>query len=119
MSASVEIYRSQPDKTTVAVTDDVATTGEINFRRMVGGTVYIPDGSGLTSLTFHVAPDLGGTYLPLQNSPTIASPAGTPVAVTMTVAQAKAYPLPAELFGAVGVKMVGNTSGSVDISLKG
>lgn len=119
MSARNAIYRDNVAKQTVAVTNDAATTGEINFLGMAGGEIFVPSGSSLTSLTFHGAPELGGTFLPLQNSPDLAASPAAAIAVALAVGAGKAYPIPAECFGCAALKMVGNTSGNVDVFLKG
>lgn len=99
------------DQQSVAVTDDIATTPEIPFGEFAGGSVHVPDGSGITTLTWHSAPNPGGTYEPAYDS------AGD--AVAQTVAQNQAHPIPVALYGAGAIKAVGNTSGTIEVSLKG
>lgn len=101
----------QSRRATVSITNSASTTGEIDFSGAAGGIVFVPSGSELTSLTYHAAPALGGTYLPLSDA------AGE--AVTQTVEAGKAYDLPAACYGAAALKIVGNTAGNVDVSLKG
>ena len=86
------------------------TTPEIDIAEFGQGEIYIPSGSTITSLTFNVCPYSGGVYLPAQDT--------TGAAVTLTVAAAKAYPLPAVIFGAALLKIVTNAAGAVFINLK-
>lgn len=109
---TVEIERYSKHMEDVAITDDVDTTPEIPFHRWKYGMVYVPDGSSITTLTIHAAPDVGETYEPLWDN-------GTPSAVTITVAANRANPLPDECFGAGALKLVGNVAGTIQISLKG
>ena len=88
----------------------VATTPEIDIAKYLTGEIYIPTGSAITSLTYHVAPVAGGTYLPAYDA------AGS--AVTQTVAAARAYAMPAAVFGAPVIKIVTNAAGAVTLTLK-
>jgi hypothetical protein len=94
-----------------ALTTSAATTPETDFLGVAGGTVYIPTGSTITTLTYHAAPQPGGTFLALQDS--------SGAAVTQTVAAEKAYDMPAAVFGVGALKIVANAAGSVFLSLKG
>ena len=89
----------------------IADTPEIPIADYASGEIFIPTGSTITSLPYHVAPAKGGTYLPAQDT------SGS--AVTQTVAATKAYPLPAVLFGARAMKIVTNADGAVILNLKG
>lgn len=95
---------------TVAITGNIATTGAISIGEFASGEIYIPTGSTITSLTYHASPTSAGTYLPAQDA------SGS--AVTQTVAETKCYPIPAILFGAGMLKIVGNASGDVIVGLK-
>lgn len=90
-----------------SLTTSATTTPEIDVNNFAAGQVHVPTGSSITSLTYHAAPDKGGTYLPLQTS------AG--VAVTQTVAQTKAYDLPAQIAGCRYIRIVADAAGSVTI----
>lgn len=87
------------------------TTAKFDMENAAGGTIYIPTGSPITTLTFWAAPLYGGTFLALYDS--------LGAAVTMTVSAAKAYDLPAALYGVGAVKIVVNAQGTVIVSLKG
>lgn len=93
-----------------ALTTSATTTDEISIESFASGQIYVPTGSPITTLTYHVSSKVGGTYFPAQDS--------TGSAVTQTVAATKAYPIPSALFGAVVMKIVVNSAGSVVISLK-
>lgn len=105
--------RVSPEHSTLAVslTAAAGTTPEIDWSGAAAGTIFIPTGSTITTLTYHAAPKKGGTYLPIQTA------AG--VAVTQTVAADKAYDMPASLVGCGAIKIVANAAGAVGISIKG
>ena len=96
---------------TAALTDAIGTTEAIDIAGAASGSVGVPTGSSITSLTYWVSHD-GTTYIPLYTVDNAA-------AVTQTVAQTRAYPLRSEAFGAKFMKIVVNAAGSVYVSLKG
>lgn len=96
---------------TVSVTASAGTTGEIPFEECAGGMIFVPTGSALTSLTFHAADKPGGTFYPAYDAD------GN--ALTRTVAQTRAYPIPSALYGAGAIKIVGNDVGTVIVVKKG
>ncbi len=116
-----EIARRQRPLLTVSLTTSSTTTPEIGFGEFAGGTVFIPANSSITLLTFYgapfqvgwnsIAPSAVQNYLPLY------SLSGS--AITLTVVAGQCYPLPPECFGLGGLKIKGDQTGSVDISLKG
>jgi hypothetical protein len=86
----------------------------IDCSSIAGGQILIPTGSTITTLTFYSGYDETVVFLPLYtDDPT------TPVAVVRTVAAARAYDLPAALFGCHKVKIVANAAGAVVVILKG
>lgn len=104
------LSRRYATEQTVAITNDIATTGAISIGEFASGQIYVPAGSSLTGLTYHASPSSSGTYLPAQDA------SGS--AVTQTVAHTKCYPIPAILFGAGMLKIVGNAAGNVIVGLK-
>ncbi len=88
----------------------IGDTPEINIEHYGSGQIAIPTGSTITTLTYHIAPAVGGTYLPAQDT--------SGAAVTQTVGAAKSYPIPAVLFGAAAIKIVTNADGAVIVTLK-
>lgn len=106
------LHRFSTNILTVTVDTTAAASEEILYSEYTSGTVHIPTvaGASITTLTWHVAPVAGGTYLPAQDY--------DGAAVTQTVAKTKAYPIPLALIGSVALKAVGNAAGTVDISLK-
>jgi len=97
------------DVPTVAVGTAVANSGEIGYGEFSAGEVFIPDGSSITTLTWHVAQTAGGTYLAAYNA------SG---AIAQTVAANRAYPIPTDLAGARFLKATGNAAGTIGVSLK-
>ncbi len=104
------LHRFSTTLLSVTVDTAVADSQEILYSEYTSGEVHVPTGSSITTLTWHVAPEAGGTYLPAQDY--------DGAAVTQTVAQTKAYPIPLSLIGSVALKIVGNAAGTVDLSLK-
>lgn len=100
----------QTSQATVALTTSAATSPEIDLSHHASGEVFIPTGSPITSLTYHVSQTMGGTYIAAYDA--------TPAAIVQTVAAARAYPIPTQLFGAGAMRIVVNSAGSVGINLK-
>jgi hypothetical protein len=100
----MDITRTVSDPVDVALTDDLATTPEINKRNYAIGVIHIPVDSSITELTFYCAAEKGGTYRALYNN------AGDPV--TLTVTDDAAYELPDAVFAAPFVKIVVDSDGS-------
>lgn len=95
---------------TVTVDTTSAASGEILFSEFGGGFIYVPTGSSITSLTWYTAPVRGGTYLAANDQDGLA--------IVQTVAEAKAYAIPSELFGACVLKAVGDAAGTIDVFMK-
>lgn len=102
----------------------IGTTPEIPFEAFSGGTIHIPTGSSITTLTWYTAPFQTGRP---QNAPGLSAsqtqtfqPAkdSSGTAVTQTVTAANSFPIPTALFGAGSLKCVVNAAGTVDICLK-
>ena len=90
----------------------LADTPEIEIGWAASGEIFIPTGSSITTLTYYASPISGGTYVAAYDS------AASPVAVTQTVSAAKAYPIPASVFGAGQIKIVANEDGAITMCLK-
>lgn len=101
------------DEKVITITASVATCEAVDYQGSAGGEIYVPAGSSLTTLTFHVARKPEGTFHAAYDGE------APPAAVTLTVAAEQAYPIPDAIFGAGAFKMVGNTTGSVTVTLKG
>lgn len=93
----------------IPLTAVIGTTGTIPYATQSGGTIHIPSGSTITSLTFYSRED-GANYALYDST-------GTPV--TLTVAANNAYPIPAACFGCETLKILANASGNIICSLKG
>lgn len=107
---SQAITRTQQPQETVALTDAVGTTQEIDYSKYADGSIRIPAGSSITSLTFHGAATRGGTFAALYNA--------SNAAVTRTVAAERIYAIPDECRGLAAIKIVANVAGTVGLSLK-
>lgn len=94
----------------VAVNTAEGTTAAFDFQEWSGGTVHIPSGSSITSLTFYSS-NTDGTFLPLYDS--------TGTAVTLTVAATRAYEMPSAIFSCGRLKMVGDAADTVGVTVKG
>ena len=105
-----QIQRTTPmSGAVIALTAVIGTTGTIPYATQSGGTIHIPNGSTITSLTFYSQID-GADYALYDST-------GTPV--TLTVAGNNAYPIPAACFGCEKIKVLANASGNIICSLKG
>ena len=104
------LHRFSTNLSSISVTTAVSTSKEILYGEYTSGEVFVAAGSAVVTLTWHVAPEAGGTYLPASDY--------DGVAVTQTVAHTNAYPIPLALIGSRALKVVGNATGTIDISLK-
>lgn len=102
------MLRKNSGKVTRTVTDSASTTEELDVRNFAGGSVTVS--AGITTLTLYSSHETGGTFLPYYDKDN--------VAVTLTVASTKITQLPLELYDLSFVKFVGNTSGTIYLSLK-
>ena len=110
-----EITRLSNTLSSVTVDTVLADCKAFPFSGYAGARVLIPSGSSITSLTFHESVTESGTFVACYDDT-----ATTPVALALTgVAASKSYPIPAKLYGARWLKMVGDADGVVDIVLKG
>lgn len=99
----------------VTVDSTLADCKAIPFAGASCGRIHVPTGSSITSLTFYDSPTESGTFIASYDDT-----ATTPVAIALTgLSAAKSYPIPAKMFGAAYIKLVGNADGVVDIVIKG
>jgi hypothetical protein len=103
------LHRFTTSLLAVVVNTTDAACEEILYSEFTSGMVVI--GTGITSLTWYVAPVAGGTYVPAYDY------AGAAVAQTSLTA-ARAYPIPLALIGNVALKAVANAEGTIDVTLK-
>lgn len=106
---SIMIKQSE-DQVSKAITTSEATTARLDISKFSSGTVHIPSGETVVTLTFYSAPNSAGTFLPLYDT------AGN--AVTLTVVNGRAYQIPAAVFGSAIVKMIGNVACTAHFSFK-
>jgi len=92
---------------TFSLTDAIGTTPVINYRGYRKGFVYVPNGSSLTTLTWHSSDSEDGDFEACHDG---SNP------ITSTVAADRAVPLPTTLEGAAYLKAVGNAAGTVKFS---
>jgi len=91
---------------TLAITNAIGTTPEIDYRIFAGGLLWVPATATSTSVTFYVGTASGGTF----DADIVDNAASALSAVT--VAAAKYYQLPDVLFAAPWVKIVSNADDS-------
>ena len=111
MGSSMTRFTTRVMSLTVATS--AGNSAVLPFGGYASGRIYVPAGSSITTLTFYDAPYAEGTFIASYDD------AGTPAAITLSVGAGKSYPIPAKLFGAGAIKMVGDAAGTVDVSLKG
>jgi hypothetical protein len=90
----------------------LADTPALEIGSMLYGMITIPTGSTISALTWFVSDAVDGTYVQVYKVDD--SAACTP----STVAAARAYPFPTEVYGAKFLKIVPNADGAVKIHLK-
>ena len=93
----------------VAVGTAVDSSDEIGYESFASGMVFIKT-AGMTTLTWHASATRGGTYMAAEDA--------SSAAVSQTVANNQAHPIPVALLGARFLKITGNVAGTVAISLK-
>jgi len=101
----------------LAVTNAVGTTQEINYGEYAGGMVHVPNGETVVTLTWWASHD-GVTYEAALHSVDEHVTPITYVATAQTVAADGSYPIPAELVGAKFLKIVGDVAATLHLSLK-
>ena len=95
----------------VTLTTAETTSPSIDARPFAGGSVQIPVGSSITTLTFYADHDRAGVFGALYDNEGIA--------VTLTVAAGRCHELPTSIFAVPYFKMVANAGGDVTVFLKG
>lgn len=102
------LFRKCSGKITKSITDSETTTQEVDVRKYAGGTVRVT--TGITTLTLYGHDETGETFLPYKDADN--------QAVTITVASTQITQLPNAIYDLSFVKFVGNTSGTIYLSLK-
>jgi hypothetical protein len=91
---------------TVTVDQTLADSASIDYRRYSGGRFTIPNGSTITTLTWHSADeDVDASF--------IAAYTEANAAITQTVAADRTYPIPASLASAAYIRATGNADGTI------
>jgi hypothetical protein len=88
-----------------------ASSTAIPYGEFSQGQIFVPSGSSLTTLTWHVYDPQAGAWV-------AAYAADGTTAVTSTVAASRAVPIPASLAGASMIAAVGNAAGTVNVEVK-
>lgn len=97
-----------------AITIDASAAADstaIEYGDVSGGTVLVPAGSSLTTLTWYVYDDTADAWYALQD--------GEGAAVTTTVSASVAVPIPDQCYGSVTIAATGNAGGTIYVNLKG
>lgn len=91
-----------------------STTDIIDYRGFASGSFLVPNGSSITTVTWHVRPSSGSATAAAYDG------AATPVAVTQgNLAADRSYPIPTTLLGSDFLYPVTNAAGTLVFSLKG
>lgn len=94
----------------VNVTNDASTTDLIDIRGFASGMFEVDD-ADMTALTWY---SLSGA----DGATRVAASDSGGTAITQTVADNKSYAMPAALFGASYILVVGNAAGTLRMDLK-
>lgn len=87
------------------------TTENLAYGAYSAGTIHVPSGSTITSLTYYAYDHQAQAYSALYTT------AGA--AVTQTVAAGRAYPIKDEAAGVRTLVLVADAAGSVTVDVKG
>lgn len=101
------ITREFRSEAAVAITNSLGTTAEIFIGDLAAMVVEVPNGSGLTGLTIFGQTIEGGTFQPISG------------VSALVVAANNIYPIPDDAMKCRKLKLVGNTSGAVNLFGKG
>jgi hypothetical protein len=95
----------------VPLAASVATATVIRYEHAAGGVIILPAGATTVLLTWYVAEAVDGTFVPAVD--------GEGNAITTVVTASQGAPIPAELFGAAALKVIGDVATTAIVSLKG
>lgn len=104
------ITRWHTSEGSVTVETSVGSSGDIGYGEYIHGTLYVPAASSLTTLTFFGYDATNDAWVQIYDS--------SNAAVSRTVAASRAYAIPAECNGCSLLRIVGNATGAVVVSLK-
>ena len=96
----------QSATTTATIANGAAVSGAIDLRGYAGGLIRMPAAWTAAHVGFQVSDATAGTYVPLYDR--------DGALVTINVAVSRAYPLPAEAFGARYVKLWSQNGAGAD-----
>ncbi len=95
----------------VAVATTEAACDELDKAEFASGSLQVPSGSSLTTLTILGSHTAGDAHVAVKDQ--------DGAAVTMTVAAGQVYELPSAVFGVPFIKFQGNAAGTVSVVLVG
>ena len=98
------------DVLSLTLDSTLVDTPEIDMRDFAGGSIQLPTGSSITTLTYYGCHTKGGTHVALLDA--------DGVAVTQTVAAVRIVDLPAAIFGLPFLKILTNADGAVTVCRK-
>ena len=101
--------RSIRGQDSVTVSTSESGSDAILKERLAGGSIKIPTGSSITSLTFYGAFQGTDTFFKILDA--------DGAVLQRTVAAERIIPLPTECYGIPILKLVGDSSGEVDVFL--
>lgn len=107
--------------TAVALMTSSSTTPTIPFQKAIAGTVHIPSGSSITTLTWYSGYTAPATSSAAESATVFVAAydsAATPAAVTQTVTANRSYPIPAALAGSRYLRVTGDAAGTVYFTWK-
>lgn len=116
----MDIQRETFD-TAVVLTTSSSTTPTLGFQNCVAGTIHIPSGSLITTLTWYSGYTAPATPSAAESATVFTAAydsAATPAAVTQTVAADRSYPIPVALAGCRFLRVTGNSAETVYITWK-
>lgn len=109
--AEPQVVRGGATDLSVSVSATLSDCTEIATINYVSGSVQIPSGSSVTSLSLYGTHTSGDTHVPLYDR--------DGAAITMTVAAGGVYSLPVEIDDVPYISLVADASDTVSIFLKG
>lgn len=105
------IGRCWKEPQSIDITAAESTSVAIDIRTFAGGSIQIPVGSSITTITFYADHDAAGVFGAMYDN--------EGYALALTVAAGRTYELPSAIFSVPYFKMVGNTTGTITVFLKG
>ena len=103
------ITRYASSSEAISITASATTSPVIRMGDAAGGLIHVISGS-VASITFYTCHTESGTYIAVYDS--------TNTIVSRTVGTSRVYAIPDELFGAEFLRIVGDATGVIRVTLK-